>query len=381
MRCSILTAAVWGMVMAASAVAAPRSPQAVTLVLDCSRSMERGLAAADRGPDAVADEELSRFEAARESLFESLDKLAVDGDRRVGLVFFGHRLGWEPEVSEPDLIDNSAYLEQTLGFEVLGTLVPGDDVELVRHLARFEPKDLAKLEPRIKAIKPWGEDPLFLALTRTIDTFERPGQSDDRRIVVLTDGNNFQGELTKSRATKDQVLEALERKQVPVYIIRIGDEKLDRQTESELKQIAKKSGGEYARALTAADLKKQLKTALEPSTAPVEEETHQISTTDDAAKAASTPAKLDAPKFAKLHGTVTMFGRPIRKAKVTLEGADARNRVTTDDEGNFNLGDVPAGTYTLRTEVVVKNITRRGEKRLTIDPATSRSPSVEIELD
>jgi hypothetical protein len=317
---------------------------------------------------------------AKEAIRESLDKLSVDGDHRVGMVLFGHRLAWQQGVSEPDLMEQTQYLEQTLGFDVLKDLLPGDDVEIVRHVSRFEPHDLTALETRLNVVQPWGEDPLYLAMQRTIDTFERPGQSE-RRVIVITDGGNEQG-MAKQKTTKDQVFEAIDRKPVPVYIFRVGDEDIGRQTESELGQIARRSGGEYLKAADGAELRKHIQAALaihatRPTSLGRTAQAGGAATATDATTAEmiknavstikSTSPEIDEPRLSRLQGSVSYYGVVAKRAKIVLEGEATQLTARTDSQGNFNIDDVEPGVYTLWTEATVKNTFRYASRKVKID--------------
>jgi hypothetical protein len=338
----------------------------------------------------------SRLDVARDAVREALDKLSIDGDHRVGLILFGHRLAWQQGVSEPDLMEQTRYLEQTLGFEVLKDLVPGDDVEIVRHVSRFEPRDFAQLEGCLNVLEPWGEEPLYLALAKAVETFDRTGQSD-KRVIVITDGGNNHG-MAKQPTSRDRVLEAIDRRPVPVHIFRIGDEELSRQSEAELGQIARRSGGDYVTLTSADELRAKIQSALAvKASRPARRETIATTTattsaTTTAATRASTIATAQAtdettaelvksavatikssvpvaeePKLSRLQGNVSYYGMPAKKAKLVLEGEASQIVLRTDNQGNFSVEDVEPGIYTLSTEAVVKNTFRYASRRLKVD--------------
>jgi hypothetical protein len=334
----------------------------------------------------------TRLDVAREAVREALDKLSIDGDHRVGLVLFGHRLAWQQGVTEPDLMEQTRYLEQTLGFDVLKELVPGDDVEIVRHVSRFEPKDLVQLEACLNVLEPWGEEPLYLALARAVETFERPGQSE-RRVIVITDGGHNQG-MAKQPTSKDRVLEAIDRRPVPVYIFRVGDEQLGRQADAELGQIARRSGGDYVKIATEDELRRQISSALAVrATRPARAEntaktvaTAQATdeTTAELVKSAVATIKssvpvVEEPKLTRLQGSVSYYGLPAKRAKLVLEGEASQVVLRTDNQGNFSVEDVEPGVYTLSTEAIVKNTFRYAARRLKIDNAGGNK-TVDLDL-
>ncbi|HEX3869026.1 MAG TPA: hypothetical protein VHV77_01185, partial [Pirellulales bacterium] len=104
--------------------------QSVALVIDCSNSMGEAAAGA---PGALAADE-SRMDMTLDVVKSTLTRLAEKGDHRVAIWLYGHRLAWNGSADAPDLQEQTNYLEQTLGFNVLSDLLPGDDVELVRPL-------------------------------------------------------------------------------------------------------------------------------------------------------------------------------------------------------------------------------------------------------
>jgi hypothetical protein len=373
---------------AASTTLAGDGTQAVTFILDCSASMSAKMQTDEQVVRTSAGGGDSRLDVARDAIREALDKLSIDGDHRVGLILFGHRLAWQQGVSEPDLMEQTRYLEQTLGFEVLKDLVPGDDVEIVRHVSRFEPRDFAQLEGALNVLEPWGEEPLYLALAKAVETFDRTGQSE-KRVIVITDGGNNHG-MAKQPTSRDRVLEAIDRRPVPVHIFRIGDEELSRQSEAELGQIARRSGGDYVTLTSADELRAKIQLALAvKASRPARRETTATTTAATAAsmiataqatdettaelvKSAVATIKSTVPvpeeaKLSRLQGSVSYYGMPAKKAKLILEGEASQIVLRADNQGNFSVENVEPGIYTLSTEAVVKNTFRYASRKLKID--------------
>jgi hypothetical protein len=367
--------------LATSSSVAGDGTQAVMFILDCSSSMSAKMTSGENVLRAATSGGETRLDVAREAVREALDKMSIDGDHRVGLMLFGHRLAWQQGVSEPDLMEQTRYLEQTLGFDVLKDLVPGDDVEIVRHVGRFEPRDLAPLEACLNVLEPWGEEPLYLALAKAVETFDRTGQSE-RRVIVITDGGHGQG-MAKQPTTKDRVLEAIDRRPVPVHIFRIGDEELSRQAEAELGQITRRSGGEYLKVTSGDELREKIQSALAVrasrtaartdsgtktvATAQVTDETTAELVKSAVATIKSSVPAVEEPKLTKLQGSVSYYGLPAKRAKLVLEGEASQVMLRTDNQGNFSVEDVEPGIYTLSTEAVVKNTFRYASRRLKID--------------
>jgi hypothetical protein len=381
---------------------AAEGTQAVTFILDCSASMSAKAPQGDGFVQTSSNLGATRLDVARQAIREALDGLSADGSNRVGLVLFGHRLTWEQGVSEPDLMEQTRYLEQTLGFDVLKELLPGDDVEIARHLSRFEPRDFTLLETRLNALEPWGEDPLYLALQKAVDTFERPSGAE-RRVIVVTDGGNNQG-MAKHKTTKEQVLEAIDRRPVPVYIFRLGDDEIGRQAESELVQIARRSGGDYQQVANMSELGKQIRSALAVSASRPDKPSSTVAATatahgtavasdgsavapDVSAEIANAIATLKsdaAPreemKVSRLQGNVSYYGTPAKRAKIVLEGEATQVVVRTDSQGNFSIEDVEPGVYTLWTEATVKNTFRYATRKLKIDNS-GRTKTLDLILE
>jgi hypothetical protein len=369
--------------------------QAVTFILDCSASMSAKAPHGDGFVQTSSNLGATRLDVAKQAVREALDRLSVDGDNRVGLVLYGHRLAWQQGVSEPDLMEQTRYLEQTLGFEVLKELLPGDDVEIARHLSRFEPRDLTLLDTRFNALEPWGEDPLYLALQKAVETFERPGGAE-RRLIVVTDGGNNQG-MARHKSTKEQVLEAIDRRPVPIYIFRLGDDEMARQAESELVQIARRSGGDYLKAADAAELSKHMRAALAVSASRPVKPSGAVTATanatgspvaaDVSAEIANAIATLKSDvtpreelQPARLQGNVSYYGTPAKRAKIVLEGEATQVVARTDSQGNFSIDDVEPGVYTLWTEATVKNTFRYATRKLKIDNS-GRTKTLDLILE
>jgi hypothetical protein len=350
----------------------------VAVILDCSHSMATEMAT-DARTDVVAAlgrrASGSRMDVAKDVLKTQFDELASSGSSRVALWLFGHRLAWETDVQEPNLLEQTEYLEQSLGFNILSELLPGDDVELARPMIKLEPESLQPLYMKLGVVKPWGEEPLYLALVRSLDNFGRQVASADRRIIVITDGANQQG-LSKFLTTKAQVLEAVDRRPVAVHIIRLGDEEISRQSEAELKQIATHSHGSYARALTANELTEKLAEALDEAADPKETTPSPTSTVSTGA-----PEKPEAPKFQTVEGTVSLYKRTVRGAKVVLEADGDQRQTFTDGDGKYEFKSVPEGSYTLRCEATVKNIIRDRSQPIRVVPVANESLNVPISLE
>jgi hypothetical protein len=212
-----------------------------------------------------------------------------------------------------------------------------------------------------------------LSLVRTLDNFGRQVAGADRRIVLITDGTNKQG-LSRFLTTKTQVLESLDRRPVKIFIIRVGNDEISRQAEAELKPIATQSEGSYAQAATADELVKQLGAAFDE---PIEPEEPAVTTSE----VSTGRREVELPKFQTIEGTVTLYKKPVRGAKIVISSAGDQRQVFTNGDGEFILKSVPAGEYTLKCEATVKNIIRDRSQPITVRPQNKDPLLVNISLE
>lgn len=134
------------------------------------------------------------------------------------------------------LLDNSLSMQPRMADakaaarRFLGTLRPGDEVELVAFNQRSriaEPftSDQDRLEAALQAVRPEGATALYNALYVALkDLQARRGEGTLRReaVVVLSDGDD-----TSSVVSDDQVLGLARSLGVPVYGIRVFDPRVD----------------------------------------------------------------------------------------------------------------------------------------------------------
>lgn len=478
MRVRTFLVSIWA-VLSWLAPAKAAGPMAAAIVLDCSKSMSAPMAA--NGADA--NPAFSRLDVAKDALQAALTKFAERPDRQAAVWLFGHRLAWD-EGDTPELLEQTEYLEQTLGFGVLQDLMPGDDVELVRPMASFDPQHVEMLAVRIEKIKPWGEDPLYLSLVRCLDATANDNPPANTSLVVITDGGNRQG-LARNPTRRNAVLAAYDRHSLPIHFILLGDGKNDRQVEAEFKQLADRSGGSYGRSNDGESLARALEAALQVDTPPEEEPLEVVGEpaepedeasenlsadmeladaepgddepagveTADAAPAAGSPKPAPAarrvkvpanplartddespeegsveaaaapaeslekdpgdpaptlrrhrqkPSVAKsrtrprtrandnsdpppakafrLHGLVTCYGKPVKKAKLTLLDTDLQP-VATDKEGRFEFRDVPPGEYKLACEAVVRNMVRQSTTPVRLSQRLRVAKALDVKLE
>lgn len=356
--------------LGATLLRAADGPQrSVTFILDCSRSMQETLQATDEVQPVSDGSSVSRMEAAKQGLKTALLDLAAAGNHHVGIWLFGHRLMWDDQ-PDPQLHEQAAYLEQTMDFKVLSTLLPGDDVEAVRAMTRFKPLDLALLEARFSVVKPWGEDPLYLAVVRSLDLFESQPASALHSIVVITDGGNHQGEAAQYPTSKQQLLEAAERRKVPVNVVWLGNAPENDAGRTEVQDITRLTSGSFFAAYSAADVTDKIRTAISrqtPAAGPANDP--QTATISDRSAPAASPVTLE--------GKISFYEKPVTMATIVVEGLGA-GPVKTDRAGRFTINDVPPGVYQLSVRAIAKNRIRT--KVIELKVAGDRNQEVVIEL-
>lgn len=233
-----------------------RQPASVMFVLDASFSMRDLIPGVESAGQAT---EIPRMDAAKDALRRMLTQLAFAGDARVGVRVFGHRVGWT--TSEPTQI-----LPQTnYGRPFPPDLSPAEDVELILPLGRFDDSVAGEIDEILAQVVPWGQSPLYLALRQALDDFTGENPDAERRIVVITDGANYQFNAL-SPTTRDDVLSLAEGRNVPIHIVGFGipaGEVADATTD--FQAIAERTGGSYVPVENATSLISSLEELLGPT--------------------------------------------------------------------------------------------------------------------
>lgn len=179
-------------------VGAATADTSAIVIFDCSQSMSEAMAAETPG------RQVTRFQAARQALLHLMQQMAELDGFRVGLMLFGHRVGWNPEQPE-QLLTQDQYLN---GVPV--GLRPYEDVETLLPVGRFDPAVLQGILPALQTVRPWGETPLYLAISEAVAGLSTEDPRRDKRIIVVTDGTNQQVNPTLAkRRTVTDVLQSL----------------------------------------------------------------------------------------------------------------------------------------------------------------------------
>ncbi len=356
----------------------------VVFVIDCSESMGSELAA----PAAVrpaAAVNVTRLDGAIQAVSSAMTRLVGDSSCECAVWLFGHRLAWG-EGEQPELLEQAAYLDATLGYGVLKDLLPGDDVEQVLPLAPVTTARLAKLAPKLAAVKPWGESPLYLAMVRALDSISAGASPLSTDVIVITDGGNHQY-LAKHKTQETDVLEMLHRRGAAVHIVTVGaDVAADARALVEFAAITDAGHGRLLHAETASQLSDHV-----ISLATGEKTTANSSKRSRPGRLASLGSRQDEGEdgddgdgdgddeveTVDVPGVVRYNGDPVPGAEVKIEG---RGPVKTDGAGKFTLKQVPPGTYTFKAQGIHKNVIRKASVTITIKPG-KKQPLVEIELE
>ncbi len=361
---------------------AAEPPVALAIILDCSKSMETPVPMGDGvTPDAgETNEQLTRLDASKQILQMALRDLAHHGNYSVGLWLLGHRVAWE-DSELPGLLEQTDYLAQTNGFSVLQNLVPGDDVEMVRHVRPLKPEHLMLVASGLNTIKPWGESPVYLALARAIDEFGMASKQDRRGIILITDGGNEQWKATQTR-TLQNILSVHYRRHVPVHIIGIDLNKEDHaQAINDYEELARRTGGSFRQVSTATKLDETFCDVVQKISDPSAQATEEVAT--GAGNVAVTPVASDRPRAAaksQIQGVVLFQGRPVPNATVRTTGTISVT-VKTDKQGAYTIANVPVGEYELFIEGIAKNKIREATARVMVDAPPTRGPYIETEIE
>ena len=235
-----------------------RQRSSIVFILDVSGSMASEIAVEAAGPAT-----LPRLELARSSLLALLDQLAVRGDARVGVRFFGHRVGFSTE-KPVKVLRQEAYPDA-----IPDDLHPSDDVELFLPLGRFDSVEAGRVAQRVQLLKPWGQSPLYRSLLQARNDFEGEGEDTNRSVVVITDGENYQyagsdpALKAPQPATAAEVQAAYSGRKTPIYIMGFGVTSADNpNVEREFRELADSTGGGYFPVQNGRDLLKALRSRL-----------------------------------------------------------------------------------------------------------------------
>jgi hypothetical protein len=239
-------------------LSSPYNKLSVVFILDCSHSMKELLTSGSEESSGA-----SRLDVAKLALQEILFNIGLRRNVRAGIQFFGHRLGWSTDapvrpLAQPDfpgVID--------------ARLTPSQDVESVLPLSPLDLDTVKQAIPRINAVQPWGQSPLYLSLAQALSEFSDEDVDADRHVIVITDGANYQyipaTESGVQATTGDDVLGVWAQNPVPVHILGLGMDRTDDQgVIAEFERLCVDTGGGFQSLTGSTDLKAALSQLLDP---------------------------------------------------------------------------------------------------------------------
>ncbi len=213
--------------------------QAICFVVDCSASMNDA-AEPEVARDGTTSASATKLDAARGALLEMLHRLK-SGTTEIGLVLYGHRMALG--TGDEGLLLQKRYHQP---FPFPSTLKPFEDVEIALPTGRFSDVELSIARQRLDATVPWGQTPLFLAISGAIDDLSRLGSSISKDVIVISDGKNYQFNPSPQASIELPALIAKAKQhRVRVHIIGFGLEKENAaEATAEFTAVAKGSGGQ-----------------------------------------------------------------------------------------------------------------------------------------
>ncbi|QDT03957.1 hypothetical protein K227x_23430 [Rubripirellula lacrimiformis] len=218
--------------------------RAVSFVLDCSASMNDPLKA-ELGIASQSTTAANKFDAARSALYEMMRRMQPSA-AQVGLVMYGHRMaisGDERFAENNGLVLQKRYHQR---FPFSPSIQPFEDVEIALATGRFDTVELELARQHLDAAVPWGQTPLYLAISKAIDDVSRSGDGVTKDIIVVSDGRNYQFNPTADTVfTLDQLIVQANEQDVRVHVIGFGVPTAEAATAAfEFETLASGTGGE-----------------------------------------------------------------------------------------------------------------------------------------
>jgi hypothetical protein len=228
----------------------PRFKQAaIVFILDCSNSMKDPVPV--EAPDFPGQQgQMTKLNVAIDALRGMMERLGEQADSRVGVRFFGHRVGWRTDQS------GVVARQESYPGGVPPTLRPYEDVELFLPLGRFDSVTAGVVNQRLASLNPWGESPIYLAMMEALKDFDNEDPDAERRVVVITDGVNYQfNPPPESGPPRSLVEEAYASRGVGIDIVGFAiPEEEQSEASREFRQLAGRTGGSFTNATNASSL-------------------------------------------------------------------------------------------------------------------------------
>jgi Mg-chelatase subunit ChlD len=218
---------------------ARRKQPSLMFVLDCSHSMETPMTL--EVPNGAPAVPTTRLDVAKGALQTMLERLAQRPEQRVGVRFYGHRVGWNLKQASEVLV------QKDYPRPVATDLSPSEDVELVLPLGRFDQLAAGTVTRLLRKVTPWGETPLYLALVQAVQDFTLDRPDTEKSMVVITDGinNQFNPQPEAAKSLRD-VLTARGGRPIRIHIVGFGIPENEReQAVREFHELAVATDGSY----------------------------------------------------------------------------------------------------------------------------------------
>ena len=249
-------------------------------------------------------------------------------------------------------------------------------MEQVQPFRPFTLQDAQQLNVRLDTIKPWGEKPLYLAITRAIDALADQPVAEPKTVIVLTSGANEQW-LARYKTSGERVAGVLRNNLVPIHFLHFGPapEEPDA-AEGELREIAALGGGSlvYVTATTELTVEQILRDSRKvvPTVTTSDEDDEDEPVADRAP-----PVK---PVDRTISGSVVYYGKAVSSATITLEGTDIPP-TKVDRQGRFLIRNVPAGRkYHIVVKAVARNHAREAALDLNVAADAEEQPFLKIDV-
>jgi len=234
-----------------------RKRASLVFILDCSNSMKELMEVEAPGKGLRASR-VARLDIAKDALRSMLARLVERGDARLGVRFYGHRVGWST-------VETKRLLRQS-GYDgvIPPELQPYEDVELILPLGRFDSVAAGLVSDRMKSVEPWGESPLYLALRRALRDFDKDDENTEKSIIVITDGVNYQYNAPALVAPRREDVESeYAGRDVSIHIVGFGIPKAEGElARREFESLARQTGGSFVSATNAPSLIRSIEAVL-----------------------------------------------------------------------------------------------------------------------
>ncbi len=299
---------------------------AMTFILDCSASMQELI------PREGEQGKTPKLTAAISALHGLLSEMTDQSGASVGVMLYGHRASHDPKSQK--VILQKRYTD---AFSATSGLHPYNDVETILPPGRFGSAELGQVSAHLGNLLPWGETPLYLAVTQAAADFQHLPSDVQRHIVVVTDGRNYQ--FNPPPGQRVEFADALAKAHAAnavVHVIGFGMSAKEQQAAAaEFTKLASQTGGSSQLDVSrASQLVEKLRSLVGPASftwAAADGKTHQAPVNEPVTWSDRLPAKLTV-----IYETAT--------ADINLEGGEAA--VLLGDATAGPQGQLPSADHT-----------------------------------